>query len=349
MLINLKKINFNVVIGILLILVIIYILYNKKQEIFIINPTLSPKELLDQKLEELVAICFDVSQEPDPKTIETDLKLTNEFLTANSKEVYDKLDELILPALYSVSKLLKITAIDLNCGNSEDDSSLNNTVGYLLKIVKSLAIVFHEILDILYDKNTSLPSLNFDDMELVKQIDCLRKKNLPYDDTILNEYDLDNTEVNENSSLYTFSIKLLEFIYKIASGIPPEECLDVDLTQKSNLPSKYIYFDGVERQCNPPTEPPTISPTLPPTGSATLSPTGSTTLPPTGLATLSPTGLATLSPTLSSDTTLTGYDSGIFGSSYSNITPAPNNLPRGINLINSQGPNNFFLPNIRIS
>jgi hypothetical protein len=34
MLINLKNINVNVVIGILLVLVIIYIIYNKKQEVF---------------------------------------------------------------------------------------------------------------------------------------------------------------------------------------------------------------------------------------------------------------------------------------------------------------------------
>jgi hypothetical protein len=367
MLINFKKIiNLNVVIGILLILVIIYILYNKKQEVFSVNPTLSPEEELKAlytALDELVASCFDKLQEP----LKVSEMLDKDILTTYSQEIYTKLDELILPALYYVVKVLKITAIDFNCGNSEDDSHLINTLEYLLKIVKSLAIVFNEILDISYDNTTSLPPLKFeDDMELIKQIACLRKKNLPYDDTILDQYNLYNIEVNEKSSIYTFSIKLLEFIHKLASGIPAEECLDVDLTQKSDLPSKYIYFDGVERQCNPSIEPPNGSATLPPNGSATLPPNGSATLPPNGSATLPPNGSATLPSTIgstfasngsatlqptnrSSDTTLTGYDSGIFGSSYSNVKPVPNNLPRGINLINSQGPNNFFLPNIRIS
>ena len=88
-------INLNCVIGILLILVIIYILYNKKQEVFIVNPTLSPEELLNQKLEkleELVISCFEESSEPKSVTEFLD----KEFLDANIQEVYSKLDELIL-------------------------------------------------------------------------------------------------------------------------------------------------------------------------------------------------------------------------------------------------------------
>ena len=63
MFINLKKMNINVVIGILLILVIIYIVYNKKQEVFTGNyPNLS--DVLQKKLEELVTSCFDEQQQP---------------------------------------------------------------------------------------------------------------------------------------------------------------------------------------------------------------------------------------------------------------------------------------------
>jgi hypothetical protein len=104
------------------------------------------------------------------------------------------------------------------------------------------------------------------------------------------------------------------------------------------------------------TSAPTISETLSPTDTVTSVPTMSATLSPTQQpiqsiqpSTLPPTIVDTLSPTQTPESTVTGYDSSIFAPLYGNITPSPNNLSNGINLINAQGPNNFFHPNIRIS
>jgi hypothetical protein len=294
MLINIKKININCVIGILLILVIIYILYNKKQEVFTGNyPNLSLIDGLEAQLDELVLSCFEELQEP----ISVAPFLTKELLTNTviSEEISLKLFELISLPLYMVVKVFRIRIIDFKCGNSEGETFLNKTLEYLLKIVKSLTIVFREILDISSDNTTTLPPLNFDDNELIRQIGCLRKKYLPYDDNkILNEYDFNNLEIDQTSSAYTFTTKLYEFIMKLSLNQSSDECLGVDLTEESNVLSSYIYTDGSERTCNSKSSPTT--PTIP------------------------------------------------------TIPNAPtNNLPNGINLINSQGPNNFFLPNIRIS
>ena len=358
------KISINVVIGILLVLVIIYILYNKKQEVFTgIYPNLTVE--LELELNNAV----NLSLEPDQEPISIASVLTKDFLDDSTKkqEIYDKLKELILPNLYYISRAMRIYAIDYKCGNAENDQILMNQMVYLVKIITSLTSVYREIYSISIG-NTSISPLNLDDTTFFNQIICIRKTYLPFDDPkILNEYDLNNYDMDITSASYTFSIKILEFIIALANEQPTDYCLNVDMTKESNVLQSYIYFDGSERKCNPATTPPTIAATLssptiaatlppptvaatlPPSGPATLSPTIVATLPPTVAATLPPTVAATLPPTRTSGTTVTGYDSSIFGSSYSNVTPAPNNLPRGINLINSQGPNNFFLPNIRIS
>ncbi len=306
--------NINLVIGILLVLLIIYIIYNKKQEVFTGNfPNLTAE--LETQLDQVVGSCFDEVQEPLLiSTFLTKDMLTNPII---KEEIMLKLDELILFPLYTLSKLFRITIIDFKCGNSNGDSTLNNTVKYLLKVVKSITIVFREILDMSSD--TPLPSLTFNDEVLLNQIACIRKKYLPYDDTkILNEYNLNNLEIDQTSSAYTFTTKLYEFILKLASNQPTEECLNVDMTQESNVLPSYTYFDGSQRTCNISTPSPSTTPSASPSPSTPL-------------------------------LTVPGYEANIFGTSYSNVTPAPNNLPRSINLINSQGPNNFFLPNIRIS
>lgn len=345
MLINFKKINFTVVIGILLILVIIYIIYNKKHEVFTGNyPNLSAD--LEVKLEELVTSCFDEQQQPllVSEILDKDM-LTNPII---KEEIFVKLEDLILPSLYAKANLLRIIAIDNKCGNSNDeDALLNSTAGHLLKIIQSLIIVFREILEITYE-NLNLPPLNFEDDKLITQIQCLIKKYLPLnDDTINIVYDLNNIEVVKTTPAFIFSIELITFSINFASNMPTDECLNVDILTPSVLPKDYIYLDGLRRICNSqPTNVPTNSPTIPPTNPPTIPPTDPSTIPPaTGSP---PTGPATLPPNRTSGTTVTGYDSSV-ASNYSNVTPAPNNLPRGINLINSQGPNNFFLPNIRIS
>jgi hypothetical protein len=388
MLINLKKINANVVIGILLIFVIIYILYNKKQEVFV-NPTLSPEEeLLNQKLEELVTISFDREYEPEPGKIATYLALTKEFLDLHGQEVYGKLEELILPALDLSVRILRTHMFDFGCGNSNTTPPpLDAHSIYFMKTIKSLMTVYHEIYKI-SSGNPQLEALIYTDEQLMTQIKCILKKNLSFDDPKILSNPIILTDestaiVDPTSSSYNFSIQLLDFIIKFVKGQSSDQCVGVDMNQKVNKLSTYIDLNGDEKTCNQPTPTPTssvaatllptptsnttVSSTLLPTPTsnvaATLLPTptsnttvSSTLLPtPTSnvAATLLPTPTsnvaATLSPTRSSGTTVTGYDSSVFGGSYSNVTPAPNNLPPGINLTNSQGPNNFFLPNIRIS
>ncbi len=459
------RINISCVIGILLILIIIYILYRKKKNF---SETFLTSEL-ETQLSDVIVSCFTIDQEPQSVASFLTKEMINDPVI--KEEIYKKLEELILPALYSLTKIFRIVTIDFYCGNSEGDTFFNYMVEYLLKCIKSVVIVFREILDI--SSNVTLQPLIFNDSELIQQIRCLRKKYLPYDDPkILNEYDLNNEQVDQTSSAYTFSTKLLEFSIKLASNTSTDECLNVDLTQDSNILSSYIYIDGSQRTCNSTTplattssptiaatSSPTVAATSSPTVAATSSPTVAVTSSPTVAATSSPTVAATSSPTVAatssptitvtssptvaatpsptrtsltssptvtatssptrpsltssptvtatssptrpsltssptitatssptvavrssiptitatssptssnsttspqnitstlpltstSDTTVTGFDSSIFGTSYSDVIPSHNNIPPFINLINSQGPNNFFLPNIRIA
>jgi hypothetical protein len=364
MLINLKKINVNVVIGILLILLIIYILYNKKQEVFVNYPNLSSIPKLEEKLEELVIISFDREYEPEPGKIASYLNLTKEFLDLHGQEVYGKLEELILPALDLSVRILRTHLIDFGCSNS-NGNPLDAYYTYFMKTIKSLMTLHREIYEI-SSGNSQLQALNYTDEQLNIQIQCILKKNLSFDDPkiLSNPIILTNESTaiaDPTSSSYNFSIQLLDFIIKFVKGQSSDQCVGVDMNQKVNKLSTYIDLNGDEKTCNQPTPTPVSNSTVSSSVAATLSPTptSNSTVSSSVAATLSPTPTsnstvsssvaATLSPTRSSGTTVTGFDSSVFGGSYSNVTPAPNNLPPGINLTNSQGPNNFFLPNIRIS
>jgi hypothetical protein len=360
------KININVVIGILLVLVIIYIVYNKKQEVFTGSyPNLTPE--LEAQLDEVIGSCFDEMLEP----ISVSEFLTKELLTNPTikDQILLKIGDLIEQPLYGVSKTLRIIAIHYKCGNSNDDTILTNTIMYLIKVVKSLTIVFREIYDIASD--TPLPTLTFDDEQLFTQIACLRKKYLTYDDPkILTEYDLENFTIDQTSSAYTFTIKLYEFIIRLAVNQSTDECLNVDITQPSNTLESYTYFDGSTKTCNTPSPSPSqtssgSTPSQTSSGStpsqtssgSTPSQTSSGASPSQTSSGASPsqtssgaTPSASPSQTSSgSRQTVIGYSPNIFGSSYSNVTPAPFSLHPNINLVNATGPNNFFLPNIRIA
>ncbi len=396
------KININVVIGILLVLVIIYIVYNKKQEVFTGSyPNLTPE--LEAQLDEVIGSCFEEMLEPKPISVSG--FLTKELLTNPTikEEILLKLDELIVQPLYGVSKTLRIIAIDYKCGNSNGDTILKNTFMYLLNVVKSLTIVFREIYDIASD--TPLPTLTFDDEQLFTQIVCLRKKYLTYDDPkILTEYDLENFTIDQTSSAYTFTTKLYEFIVRLAVNQSTDECLNVDMTQESNVLPSYTYFDGSTKTCNATSATPSqtssgstpsqtssgstpsqtstgstpsqtssgSTPSQTSTGStpsqtstgSTPSQTSSGSTPSqtstgstpsqtsSGATPSSPSATTSASPSQTSSgsrQTVIGYSPNIFGSSYSNVTPAPFSLHPNINLVNATGPNNFFLPNIRIS
>jgi hypothetical protein len=330
MLINLKKINVNVVIGILLILLIIYILYNKKQEVFTVNyPNLTSIPGLEVQLIEVVLSCFKELEEP--KSLKQVLK--KEFIDLYAPEVYGKLEELILPELDLGIRIMRIFIMDYSCGNS-DETQGDAYILYFLKTIKSLMSVYREIYEI-SSEPTTLEPLIYDDLELLNQFLCIVKKNLLFDDPKISSKPIILTDestyvADPTSSSYTCSIQLLEFITKFVKGQSTDQCLNIDINQKSNILSTYIDLLGIEKKCNgPETSPP------PPSN-------GSETSPPP------PTTVQTNPPPPSSRVTVTGYDSSV-ASNYSNVTPVPNNLPRGINLTNSQGPNNFFLPNIRIS
>jgi hypothetical protein len=347
---SLKLKNKTVKIVIIIVLLVIvayfgYIIYGnyfnsrKKKESFtgVDYPDLTVE--METALNDAVNLCFTIDQEP------TSIKsyFPSENFGNISSQVYQKIRELSMPALVLIAQNLRLNLIDYACGNMPTDTLFLINQYYLVKVVKSLVSLLRDI--------RNFPPMLYQDEMLVQQVNCIRKTILPLNDpNIINEYSLDynNITLDSTYSSNIFSSQILDLVFSLVNGDSMDKCSGVDLNQVEDIIQQYKIFDYNNNQLTDRTcKIAKLDPTVPIDNSSLQS--NNTEILPNFISDVpfNDQQMSMNSPPL--------YDVPFNDPNMMNLPPLHNvsgssqQLPGNINLINSKGPNNFFLPNIIMS
>ena len=334
--------NLNNYIIILLIIVIIIILFYYKKS----NDNFSDitSEMMI-KIDSDLAKCFDITENENFELLQL---LNYNFLQKNQTELLEKIKEITMQGLTLMTRYLRLYSLDFMCKNQNNSEIITNLHSLFAKQIKSLIIFHYRIFRI--SSNNTMQPLMYNNTKLLEEIKCIMHTKLSFNEqNILKDFDyieFPETNNTENYSITGFTEEIYNLIIKKSKNQESNYCENVNINQsKPLIPLYRMHPLGELKQCKTSVYPEATSATTQPNTSNRY--------------TTPSTFYYDDDPALSAPFYVPFQQ-----------TPSPNPLPttnqnrnnegnnskayiafpfyKNINLENTTGYNNFFLPNIMV-
>jgi hypothetical protein len=244
--------DINVIIGLILILVVIYVLYyqTKKTTDYFYFSDITTE--MNTAIEKDLVSCFEIVVNDRFELVNY---LNSDFVNKNETELIKKIKELMIPGLIIMTRFIRLYSLDYVCKNEISNAKIVRLSDLFFKQIRSLIIYHHAIFRV---GNYNIGTLNINDDALFKEIVCLTKtKLLLNDQNILSDYDSIeypdsiNAQLLNTYPLYIYTQDIYNLIIKYAKKETTNYCSGVNLDNPNSLIPVYrMYPGGNIKQCN---------------------------------------------------------------------------------------------------